>query len=51
MTLPQAILDLENRSLGVQGEPTLGRALELALAEWRAGSRDRELRLHLLFLS
>jgi hypothetical protein len=50
MSLPQAILDLENRSIGARGEPTLGRALELAEAEWRAGNRDRELRLHLLFL-
>ena len=51
MSLPQAILDLENRSVGDAGEPTLGRALELAIAEWRSGNRDRELRLHLLFLS
>lgn len=51
MTLPQTILDLENRSIGDQGEPTLGAALELAAAEWRSGNRDRELCLHLLFLS
>ena len=50
MSFPQAILDLENRSIGAQGEPTLGSALELALAEWQTGNRDRELRLHLLFL-
>jgi len=50
MSLPQAILALENRSLGAQGEPTLGRALQLAANEWRSGNRDRELRLHLLFL-
>jgi hypothetical protein len=50
MALRQAILDLENRSIGARGEPTLGHALELAAAEWRAGNRDRELRLHLLFL-
>jgi hypothetical protein len=43
-------MDLENRSVGARGEPTLGNALELAVAEWRAGNRDRELRLHLLFL-
>lgn len=51
MSLPPTILELENRSIGDAGEPTLGRALELAIAEWRAGNRDRELRLHLLFLS
>jgi hypothetical protein len=51
MNLPRAILDLENRSVGDHGEPTLGSALELAAAEWRSGNRDRELCLHLLFLS
>jgi hypothetical protein len=51
MDLPQAILDLESRSVGPHGEPTLGDALELAVTEWRSGNRDRELRLHLLFLS
>lgn len=51
MSLPRAILDLENRSVGVEGEATLGLALDLAAAEWRSGNRDRELCLHLLFLS
>ena len=51
MSLPPAMLELENRSVGEAGEPTLGQALEHAIAEWRAGNRDRELRLHLLFLS
>jgi hypothetical protein len=51
MSLPRAILDLENRSVGVHGEPTIGPALDLAAAEWRSGNRDRELCLHLLFLS
>jgi len=51
MTLPRAILDLENRSVGDRGEPTLGAALDLAAAEWSSGNRDRELCLHLLFLS
>jgi len=51
MSLPPAMLELENRSLGAAGEPTLGRALELATAEWRSGNRDREFRPHLLFLS
>lgn len=51
MGLPHAILDAENQSVGEHGEATLGKALELALAEWRGGNRDRELRLHLLFLA
>ena len=50
MGLPQTIIDLENRYVGKTGEPTLGRALELAEAEWRSGNSGRELRLHLLFL-
>jgi hypothetical protein len=50
MSLPPAILELENRSIGAAGEPSLGKALELAIAEWHSGNRDRELRLHLLFL-
>lgn len=51
MNIPEALLELENRSIGLDGEPTLGDALGLALDEWRAGSSDRELRLHLLFLA
>ena len=51
MSLPLAMLELENRSVGAAGLPTLGRALELGIGEWRSGNRDRELRLHLLFLS
>jgi hypothetical protein len=44
-------LKFENRDLGAAGEPTPARALELAMNEWHSGNRDRELRLHLLFLS
>ncbi len=51
MSLPIAILELENRSLGETGEPTLGPALRVAIREWQSGNRDRELRLHLLFLA
>lgn len=51
MSLPEAILELENRSIGAGGKPTLGEALLLAVKEWRSGNRDRELRLHLLFLA
>jgi hypothetical protein len=45
------VLELENRSLGEKGEPTLFRAYELLLAHWRSGSRDREVGLHLMFLA
>ena len=51
MTLPPAILELENRNIGFGGEPTLGQALELAVQAWRSGDRGRELRLHILFLT
>lgn len=51
MSIPPEVLDLENRSIGRGGEPTLFRAYELLVAEWRAGIRDRELGLHLMFLA
>lgn len=51
MGMPREALKFENRSLGDGGEPTLFRAYELLLAEWRRGSRDREVGLHLMFLS
>ena len=51
MNWPDTILALENRSVGAHGEPTLGEALALAIREWDTGNRDRELRLHLLFLA
>src|SRR5438046_8323469 len=50
MGILAAILALENRSIGENSERTLGSALQLAVAEWSAGNRDRDLRLHLLFL-
>jgi hypothetical protein len=46
-----AVVALENRAVGAHGEPMLGAALNVALDAWRSGNRDRELRLHLLFLS
>ena len=51
MNIPEALLALENKSIGRDGEPTLGEALVLALDEWRSGNNDKELRLHLLFLA
>ena len=51
MGIPADVLELENRSIGVDGEPTLGLAYERLLAEWRMGSRHREVGLHLMFLA
>jgi hypothetical protein len=51
MIWPDEIMALENRSIGDHGKPTLGQALELAIGEWNAGNREREFRLHLLFLA
>lgn len=50
MIWPDTIMELENQSIGNDGRATLGRALELAIGEWNAGNREREFRLHLLFL-
>jgi hypothetical protein len=51
VALPQEVLDLEIRSVGDHGEPTLGLALRRCVALWEGGQRDRELRLHLIFLA
>lgn len=51
MPVPPLALELENRSLGLHGAPTLGAAYELLLEAWRSGDRDRELALHLFFLA
>jgi hypothetical protein len=50
MTIPQAALALENRSLGINGEPTLAEAYKILKEQWLKGDRDRELGLHLIFL-
>lgn len=47
----QDVLDLENRSLGANGEPTLAAAYEILKEQWRNGDRDREVGLHLMFLA
>jgi hypothetical protein len=49
--IPDEALDLENRAIGKTGEPTLFAAFEILQMHWQAGSRSRELGLHLLFLS
>ena len=41
----------EQAYLGSNGRPVLGRSLELLIARWSAGERDRETALRLLFLS
>lgn len=51
MSIPQEVMELENRSFGINGEPTLFRAYELLYTEWQHGSRDREVGLHLMFLA
>lgn len=49
--LPREVRLLEERSLGAQGEATLAEAYGLLLNYWRSGSRDRDIGIHLLFLS
>jgi hypothetical protein len=51
MSIPEEILEMENRCIGPNGKPCYGQALELALGEWRGGNKDRELVLHVLFLA
>jgi hypothetical protein len=51
MPIPQKALDLENRRIGIDGEPTLAAAYEILKEQWRNGDRDRELGLHLMFLA
>jgi len=51
MAIPQRALDLENRSIGTDGEPTLAGAYKILKDEWLNGNRERELALHLMFLS
>jgi hypothetical protein len=47
----EAIDALERAHAPQSGQPTLGRAFELLLARRRAGARDRETTLRLLFLA
>jgi hypothetical protein len=50
MPIPAEALELENRSGGVHGEPTLAAAYDILKRCWRGGDRDRELALHLFFI-
>ena len=49
MALSRDVLELETRSLS--GEPTLSKAYEILNDFWQNGNRDRELGLHLMFIS
>jgi hypothetical protein len=51
MPFPLIALELENRSLGQNGEPALAGAYGVLKREWDAGNREREVLLHLLFLA
>ncbi len=51
MPIPPEALKLEDRSIGVNGEPTLAAAYDLLKRDWRRDVRDRELALHLFFLA
>ena len=51
MVIPQQAMDLENRSIGEDGESTLAPAYALLKECWDEGSRDREVGLHLSFLA
>jgi hypothetical protein len=51
MPIPREALDLENRTIGINGEPTLAAAYVILKEQWQSGDRDRELGLHLLFLA
>lgn len=51
MPVTPEILELENRGYSQNGEPVLIEAYRLLKKQWQKGDRDRELGLHLLFLS
>lgn len=42
-------MEFEKRNMGVNYEPTLAAAYKILKSEWDAGSRDREVGLHLMF--
>ena len=51
MPISPNALDLENRSIGINGEPKLADAYEILKTQWKNGERGREIGLHLMFLS
>lgn len=50
MTISQEAIDLENRSIGKDGEATLAAAYRILKTQWDGGDQDREIGLHLMFL-
>ncbi|HEV7644815.1 MAG TPA: hypothetical protein VGO50_12795 [Pyrinomonadaceae bacterium] len=51
MPISQEVIDLENRHNQVEAEPTLVTAYEILKEQWQSGDHDREVGLHLMFLS
>ena len=51
MPISPEALELENRSIGVDGEPTMAAAYRIPKGQWDSGERDREIGLHLMFLA
>jgi hypothetical protein len=51
MPIPKEAMDLENRSFGDNWEATIADAWGILHKQWQTGDRDRELGLHLMFLS
>ncbi len=51
MSISQEALDLENRSIGINSEPTLAATYKILKEQWNNGNRDRESGLHLIFLT
>ena len=51
MSIPPKALELENQSIGTNEKLTLADAFKILKEQWRNGNRDRELGLHLMFLS
>ena len=51
MAFPAEALELENRNLGMDYEPTLAPAYKILKSAWDSGNRDREVGLHLMFIA
>ncbi len=51
MPISQKALEIENRSIGINGEATLAEAYRILKTQWDNGERDREIGLHLMFLA
>jgi hypothetical protein len=51
MPIPDEVMELENLSIGQDGQPTLAAAYFKLKDLWDSGDRDREVMLHLMFLA